>query len=211
VLLPTGPSRTELSRLLRRYNEHPDERDAAMFEIQERFQHRLAVMVIDTCSFSKTVQDRGVVHFLALLERLERMIAPVVKHHGGRVLRHDADNFFAAFRDADSAVTCAAALCHDITVANRPLPVPDEMHISIGIGCGEMLIIGTHDVFGDEINLACKLGEDQAGREEVLITERAYEALEDSAWTFTRLELSHSGMEHIAYKLNLPTETTSDQ
>jgi adenylate cyclase len=204
VSMPTGPSRTELSQLLRRYNEHPDQRDAAMAEIHERFQRRLAVMVIDSCSFSKTVQDRGVVYFLALLERLERMVVPVIRQHSGRLLRHEADNFFAAFPDVNSAVACAAALCRDLTVANRPLAVPDEMHASIGIGYGDMLVIGTDDIFGDEMNLACKLGEDQAGIEEVLLTERAHEALEDSGWSFTRLELTHSGVDHVAYQLVLP-------
>jgi class 3 adenylate cyclase len=202
--LPTGPSRTELKRLLRRYNEHPDQRDAALAEIHERFQRRLAVMVIDTCSFSKTVQDRGVVYFLALLERLGRMALPVMPQYGARMLRREAYNFFAVFQDVQNAVTCAATLCRDLEVANRPLPLPDEMHISIGIGYGDMLVIGTHDVFGDEMNLACKLGEDQATEEEVLLTERAHEALEDPHWAFTRTEITHSGMKQVAYKLVLP-------
>jgi class 3 adenylate cyclase len=132
------------------------------------------------------------------------MALPVMRHHGGRLLRREADNFFVAFQTADSAVACAATLCRDLKVANRPLPQPDEMHVSIGIGYGEMLVIGTHDVFGDEMNLACKLGEDQAREEEVLLTERAHEALEDPHWAFTRLEVTQSGMKQVAHKLVLP-------
>jgi class 3 adenylate cyclase len=147
-----------------------------------------------------------VVYFLALLERMERMIVPVMRRHNGRLLRHEADNFFAAFPDVNSAVACAATVCEHLIVANQPLPKPDEMHVSIGIGFGDMLIIGTHDVFGDEMNLACKLGEDQAGEGEVLLTQRAQVELSGSEWKLTAQPVNLSGVEFTAYRLEYQNE-----
>ena len=128
---PTGPPRDELFRLLREYNEYPDHHDAVMDEIGARFEHRLAIMVVDTCSFTRTVQDRGLIYFLALLERLERMIAPTVARFQGRILRKEADNFFAIFPTTDQAAECAVVICQNLILVNEPLPTADEMSVSI--------------------------------------------------------------------------------
>ena len=93
------PSREELQALLKDYNEHPDRRDAVLAEIDERFRRRVAVLVLDTCGFSRTVRGHGIVHFLALLERMERLIRPCVDAARGRILRREADNLFAVFDD----------------------------------------------------------------------------------------------------------------
>lgn len=204
MTVPIGPQRSELARLLNAYNELPNERERIIAEVNRRFRHRLSVMVVDACRFSRTVQDRGVIYFLALLERLERLIVPSITRHNGRLLRGEADNFFAAFPDVESAVVCALTICRDIGIANGPLPRPDEMHVSIGIGYGEMLVIGSHDLFGDEMNLACKLGEDLAGPEEVLLTERAFQALQPGHWPVTSLPVQQSGLSFTAHKIQVP-------
>ena len=51
------------------------------------------------------------------------------------------------------------------------------IHISVGIGYGEVLKIGDRDIFGHEMNLASKLGEDLAADDEILLTAAAYETL----------------------------------
>ncbi|HSQ21131.1 MAG TPA: adenylate/guanylate cyclase domain-containing protein, partial [Blastocatellia bacterium] len=48
---------------------------------------------------------------------------------------------------------------------------------SIGIGYGATLVIDEEDIFGAEVNIACKLGEDVAGKSEILLTQSAYAAL----------------------------------
>ena len=58
----------------------------------------------------------------------------------------------------------------------RPQP-ERHLHGSIGIGYGDTLVIGDEDLFGSEMNVACKLGEDIAGLDEILITTAAYTAL----------------------------------
>ena len=83
--IPTGPTRRELYRLLNRYNEYPQEREKVVAQIEKEFQQRLAIMVVDSCSFSTRVQAKGIIHFLALLERIERLIVPNIERNGGRL------------------------------------------------------------------------------------------------------------------------------
>src|SRR3954468_6062000 len=164
------PDRSELRPLLHRYNEHPEDRDALLEEIGERFRRDVAVLVLDACGFSRTVRGRGIVHFLALLERLERLVRPCVEEHNGRILRREADNLYAVFDTADHAVRAARQIQRDVRAANEALPEADEVGVSIGIGFGELLLVGPDDAWGEEMNLASKLGEDLADCDEILIT-----------------------------------------
>ena len=175
------PDRSELQPLLKRYNEFPDRRPEILQEIDGRFRRDVAVLVLDACGFSRTVRGRGIVHFLALLERLERLVRPCVEEQNGRILRREADNLYAVFDTADHAVRAARLIQRDVRAANEALPAEDEVGVSIGIGYGELLLVGPDDAWGDEMNLASKLGEDLAECDEILITTAARDALTDAA------------------------------
>lgn len=208
MLLPAA-DHDALRALLHNYNEQPQQRERIVAEIEQRFQHPVAVLVVDSCGFSRAVRSVGIVHFLALLERLERLITPAIAAAGGRVLRREADNIFAVFPDAAAAVAAAATIVHDVDVANRPLPAADEIYVSVGVGYGELLIVGAHDIFGDEMNLACKLGEDLAQQSEILLTPGAFAALGDTSLEFEQANFSISGIDLAAYRLvqdSPPTE-----
>jgi len=189
------PDRSDLQPLLHEYNEHPDRRDRVLAEIDERFRRDVAVLVLDACGFSRTVKGRGIVHFLALLERVERLVRPCVEEQNGRILRREADNLYAVFDTADHALRAARQIQRDVRAANEALPQEDEVGVSIGIGFGELLLVGPDDAWGDEMNLASKLGEDLADCDEILITHAAREALgEDGGIELTPKEFAVSGI-----------------
>lgn len=194
------PDRSELRPLLHRYNEHPEDREALREEIDGRFRRDVAVLVLDACGFSRTVKGRGIVHFLALLERLERLIRPCVEEQTGRILRREADNLYAVFDTADHALTAARLIQRDVRAANEALPEDEEVGVSIGIGYGELLLVGPDDAWGDEMNLASKLGEDLAECDEILLTEAAGKALQrDHGVALTEREFTVSGITLPAY------------
>ncbi|HXJ62993.1 MAG TPA: adenylate/guanylate cyclase domain-containing protein [Actinomycetota bacterium] len=174
------PDRSELEPLLKEYNEHPEVRERVVADIDAKFRRDVAVLVLDACGFSRSVRAKGIVHFLALLERLERLIAPCVEEHHGRILRREADNLYAVFDTADHAVRAAIAIRHDVRAANEALPEDEEVGVSIGVGFGELLLIGPDDAWGEQMNLASKLGEDLADCDEILITAGARDALEST-------------------------------
>ncbi|MBI4259899.1 MAG: adenylate/guanylate cyclase domain-containing protein [Actinobacteria bacterium] len=198
----SGIGSESLRKLLERYNEHPDERQQVLAEIDRRFTRRLSIMVVDAWGFSRTVQEMGIVHFLAMLERLERVIAPAVEEEGGRILRREADNVFAVFPDPASALRTARRVLEDLVAVNEALPRDEEMAVSIGIGYGDVLVVAEDDVFGDQMNMASKLGEDLAERDEILLTDEAHAALpEGDRDGFERLEYAISGLSLTAHRL----------
>jgi adenylate cyclase len=198
----TGPDRARLQALLKEYNEYPERQQEIDAQIHDELCKSVAIVVIDSCGFSRSVRQHGIVNYLARLERLGRVVVPIIDAHGGRVLRTEADNIFALFPDAESAVRSAAEVQRNVEIANEPLPAASEIYVAIGIGYGRILLVDDDDAYGDEMNVACKLGEDLAEQGEILLTSSARDALgDDSAWHFEELNVQISGLDLNGYKL----------
>lgn len=197
-----GPSKSRLATLLNTYNEYPERQPEIDTQIHDEFCKLVAIMVLDSCGFSRSVRQHGIVNYLARLERLGRVVSPIIESHGGRVLRIEADNIFALFPEPGAATRCALEVQQHIEIANEPLPAASEIYVAIGIGYGRVLLVGNHDAWGDEMNIACKLGEDLAQRGEVLLTAAAHDALGNVEWaTFADWSVSVSGLDLTAYKV----------
>jgi class 3 adenylate cyclase len=198
----TGPSRDRLQLLLKEYNEYPERQQEIDARIHAEFCKAVAIVVIDSCGFSRSVRQHGIVNYLARLERLARVVRPIVEAHDGRVLRIEADNIFALFGDTESAVCCAAEVQRNVEIANEPLPAASEIYVAIGVGYGRLLLVGEDDAFGDEMNVACKLGEDVAEQGEILLTAAARAAIGSSErWQFEDASVRISGLDLTSYRL----------
>ena len=166
-------TRAALDRLLSERNEHPERLEEIDRAIHAAFCETRAVLVLDMCGFSRLTMRHGIAHFLAMIHRLHGLVFPVVAQHGGRVVKTDADNVFATFADAPQAVAAARAIQARLAEANVFLPEDWDLHASLGIGYGPTLLVGDDDLFGNEVNIASKLGEDIAGRGETFLTAAA--------------------------------------
>jgi adenylate cyclase len=201
-------TRAALDQLLERRNEHPEHLAEIDAEIWHAFGETHAPWVLDMCGFSRLTQRYGITHFLAMIHRLHAIVRPVVARHGGRVVKTEADNVFAVFPRVAAAVGAAEDVQEHLATANSFLPSDWDLHASIGIGFGEILMIGDHDFYGHELNLASKLGEDIAASGETFLTEAAHaRLLEESAAAgapFERQEVPVSKMTIVAYKLANP-------
>lgn len=167
-----------LREMLRQRNQSPERVEEIDRAILATFERRLAVLVLDMCGFSRLTTKHGALFYLSMIVQMEEAATPAVLNNGGRVIKQEADNFFAVF----DAPTHALEAALDIFVAFRAMNsvVPDDRDItaSVGIGFGDLLDTGD-DVFGDEMNAACRLGEDLACKEEILLTPAAAEAVRD--------------------------------
>jgi adenylate cyclase len=193
-------NREALGRLLLEYLDRPQDRARIAAEIERRFRKPQAIVVMDSTGFSRSVREGGIIHYLALLKRLESRLRPVIERTGGRELRTEADNIFAVFPDVASALDGALACLAEVHRVNEALPDNEDVYVSMGIGYGEVLLIDPDDLFGDEMNLACKLGEDIAQRDEILLTPAARAAIRDDRWAFEELDLSISGLRVNAFR-----------
>ena len=192
--------RRELERLLALRNEHPERLGDIDSQIHEAFAETHAVMVLDMCGFSRLTARYGITHFLSMIHRLHGIVLPIVRAHGGTVVKTEADNVFAVFPDVPPAVATAIEIQQRLDAANVFLPEDWDLHASLGIGYGELLMIGDDDMYGNEMNIASKLGEDIAGRGEVFLSEAAHARAEGR---YESRQIPISAMTVSAYKLLL--------
>jgi class 3 adenylate cyclase len=140
-----------------------------------------AVFVLDMSGFSLLTRKYGIVHYLSMVRRMQLTTEPIVKAHGGSMIKYDADNCFAVFPEPLSAVNAAVAMQQAFEASNILTPDDFDIHIACGIDYGKLLIIGHEDCFGDPVNRASKIGEDIAAAGEVLITKEAMDMISASA------------------------------
>lgn len=196
-------TRAELSKLLQERNEYPDRKPEIDAEIRETFGETHAVMVMDMSGFSRLTIKHGIIHFLAMIHRMNQIATPAVEEHDGAIIKFEADNAFAIFPDVEQAVDACVDIIKRLEAANTMLPEELDMHGKFGIGYGEVLIIQDEDLFGSEVNLASKLGEDLATRNEILLTEAAFNRVEADKRQYEEVEMDVSGLHLVIHKVKL--------
>ena len=198
------PHIAELFRLLHERNGNPGDRRRIDAEIHRRFRKTRAVLVLDMAGFSLSVQRYGIIHHLGLICHMRRRVGTHVKAAGGRTLKFEADNALAVFRTVPAALRAALAINRSFTEDNESAAEKNRIHAAIGIGHGPVLL-ACDDVFGDEVNLASKLGEDLAKSDEVLLTASAHRRAGTQAGQFESLDISISGIHLTAFRLRFGT------
>jgi len=198
--LKSLPSCSSLDKFLNERVEHPERAKAIDARIRKTFEKKVAIMVLDMSGFSRLVQRYGIIHYLAMIRRMRRVVAPPIARHKGAVIKFEADNCFAVFPKSENAVRAAQDMLHDMEVANLATPDESDIHICLGIGYGTTLL-ACDDMYGNEMNLASKLGEDTAERGEVLLTEAAFKGCAKGKFDFKSFPLTMSGVNFKAYKL----------
>jgi len=149
--------------------------EAIRTEIINRFGVVGTVFISDMASFSSTSRKRGVCHFLKLIHRTRRIVAPLVSANNGKLLKCEADNCYAFFESPDDAIKASFDINAALFETNRAFEVDEQVFLSVGIDHGRVLLIDDKDYFGDPVNTASKLGEDLAIHAETLVTKRALE------------------------------------
>lgn len=166
-----NPQAAELAHLLELRRAEGADRAAVEAAIHRRFGRRRTVLFTDLVGFSRAVEAFGIVHFLQLIYESEKLFLPRIDRHGGRVLKREGDSLLALFETPVEALACAEALHGACREHNRGAGEAERLEVCIGLGDGEVLCIGDHEVWGAEVNAAAKLGEDIARGGETLVTE----------------------------------------
>lgn len=164
------PSREAFfGRLRRRRASNADAVDAALERLCVR---ELTVMMCDSAGFSRKTHDYGILQFLAVMTRCYDALVPVVTRHGGSTIAHGADNLLAVFPDPAHGVAAAAAMQRWLAAHNVGRHEREQFNLCVGLHHGKILRL-KDDVFGDKVNVAAKIGEDLASKDEILVTGEA--------------------------------------
>jgi class 3 adenylate cyclase len=136
-----------------------------------------AVVFTDTADFTLRAARDGILHFLMVLDTVADLAAKAVRRDGGELVKVEGDSLLLRYDDANEACRGVLRLDDAIQEYNEGRPENEQVHFSYGVGYGDILDTD-EDMFGLEVNLASKIGEDLAEPGEALLTPSASAALE---------------------------------
>lgn len=198
---PPRNTRAQLEEYLNDMIERPERRTEITKAIEEAFAHEDAIMVLDMSGFSRTTQKDGIVPFLLMIHQMKLVARPALAAHNGTLIKEEADNLFCLFDTVHDAIAASREITDRLAVVNLLLPERKRLYVSIGIGYGKILNVENEDVFGDEVNVASKLGEDVAGMGHVLLTAAAAKAAGEEL-KLTEHTITISGLSLTYYQLD---------
>ncbi len=169
----------ELFALIDKRNRRLADRKEIDNLICKKFLTNRAIMITDSVGFTRRTYKHGIIQFLAVMKRIHDRLRKMIKANGGIVLGERADNFLALFESPGQAIATAIKLNQYLSKYNRTVAEKDRYELCTGIGYGPVLY-AVDCVYGLEVNLSSKLGEDLAKGGEVLITENAYRTIKRS-------------------------------
>lgn len=143
--------------------------------IWDLFGEEWCVMATDLSGFSRGVAEFGIIHFLQTIYESERLLVPVVERHDGILLKVEGDSFLVIFRNPRKAIHAAVEMQRTTRRYNEGRDPEDHVLLGVGLGFGKLLRIADTEVFGNEVNSACILGESYAKGYDILVTQSVHE------------------------------------
>ncbi|HVE39372.1 MAG TPA: adenylate/guanylate cyclase domain-containing protein [Planctomycetota bacterium] len=137
--------------------------------LRERAERDVTIFMSDSSGFTRKTHEYGIEHFLAVMTQHYRRLLPVFRKHGGVVLSTAADNLLAVFDEPADALKTSIEIQQRLRRSNAGKKDEDQFHLCIGIERGRALVL-KDNAYGACVNVASKLGEDLAGKGEILVT-----------------------------------------
>jgi class 3 adenylate cyclase len=106
---------------------------------------------------------------LDLLSEHNRMMVPIVKRHGGRIIKTLGDSILGTFNLPSDALDAGIEIQQHLKIYNKSLPLEKQIHIRVGVHVGEVVVV-KNDILGVVTNLAKRV-ESLAAVDKVYCTE----------------------------------------
>lgn len=194
------PDHALLADLLAKRADYPALSAGIDAEIRKRFERTVAVLVLDMCGFSRLTAKHGVIFYLAMIRQMHAAAMPAVRDNRGVTIKTEADDLFAIFPTPGDALEGALDIHRSFAAINAAVPCDQDIHGTIGIGYGPTLVLDDADLFGHEVNLASKLGEDLGCGDEILLTAAAHGEFGAGENVFERMSYDLHWEELVAYR-----------
>lgn len=115
-----------------------------------------AIMVADVVGYSRMMEQDEVGTLAILQRRRKDILEPVVKAHGGRIVKVMGDGVLVEFASAVKAVEGAIELLTKMAQANETAPESRQIVLRIGINLSDVIGDGS-DIYGEGVNIAARL------------------------------------------------------
>jgi len=115
-----------------------------------------AIMVADVVGYSRLMEADEAGTLTALKDRRKAVLEPIVKTHGGRIVKVMGDGVLVEFASAVNALQAAIELQKKMASANADVAEMRQVILRIGINLGDV-VVDSDDLLGEGVNVAARL------------------------------------------------------
>ncbi len=146
----------------------------------ERMRTPVTILFSDIKDSTRYFEKNGDVAGMAMVQRHNDLLFPVIQEVGGRVVKTIGDAIMACFTDPVGSVKAAVGMQRALAVHNEARSAEEQIHIKIGVHTG-LGLLKDNDVFGDVVNAAARV-QHQAKPGQILITDVLLDAAKASGY-----------------------------
>jgi class 3 adenylate cyclase len=151
----------------------------------EKLRTPMTILFSDIKGSTTFAEKKGDVEYMAMIDRHNSILFPVVEAAGGSVVKTIGDSILAKFDDPVAAVIAAAGMQRALARDREGRAEIDQIQVRIGLHYG-MGLVKDNDVFGDVVNAAAHV-QHQAKPEQVLITDVLVDAARAAGFACARM------------------------
>ena len=151
----------------------------------EKLRTPMTILFSDIKGSTSYAEKKGDVEYMAMINRHNSILFPVIEREGGRIVKTIGDAILACFHDPVAAVKAAADMQRVLVEDRKGRDEINQIHIRIGLHTGVGLI-KDGDVFGDVVNAASRV-QHQADTEQILITDVLLEAAKTAGFECAKM------------------------
>jgi class 3 adenylate cyclase len=164
-----------IEELLRKRKELLEEIDK---EIKKTYTKPLALMFTDIVGSTAYFEKKGDIAGRQMIQTHNDLLFPVIKAHGGRVIKTIGDSIMASFENPLDGVTSAINMQQALTRYNKDKPDDEKIRVRMGLHFGEA-VVDEKDLFGDVVNTSARV-EARAYAGEIIISSSLKKQIESS-------------------------------
>jgi class 3 adenylate cyclase len=135
----------------------------------ERMRAPVTILFSDIKGSTGYFEQKGDLAGLAMVQRHNSLMTPVIEDCGGRVVKTIGDAIMAAFDNPAGAVKAGIGMQQILESDRAGRSADEQIHIRIGIHTG-LGLIDENDIHGDVVNAASRV-QHQAEPDQILITD----------------------------------------
>ncbi|PYS15962.1 MAG: hypothetical protein DMG15_03825 [Acidobacteria bacterium] len=151
----------------------------------EKLRTPMTILFSDIKGSTSYAEKKGDVEYMAMINRHNSILFPVIEREGGRIVKTIGDAILACFHDPVAAVKAAADMQRVLVEDRKGRDEINQIHIRIGLHTGVGLI-KDGDVFGDVVNAASRV-QHQADTEQILITDVLLDAAKTAGFQCAKM------------------------
>ncbi len=139
----------------------------------EKLRTPVTVLFTDIRGSTSFFESEGDVEGLAMVQRHNNLLFPIIEKHGGRVVKTIGDAIMAMFDSAENCLKAAISMQQALAKHNEDRGKNQQIHIRIGLHHG-LGLLKNGDVYGDVVNTASRV-EHQSQPDQIFVSQSLVE------------------------------------